>query len=297
MKEARARVGLTGASGFLGRALTRALLAHGLEVELLGRDEARPWKAEWPPERMEAALSGLQFLIHAAARVPRDMRDASEAKACLWVNALGTLALTQAAQAAGIQRFLFVSTANFVERRQTPIEDDAFPGCHPLSAPYYLTSKLIAETYVLAAATGGMQVLIVRPSAIYGPGMTAGSVSVVLNRLRSGEPVVLRDGGRHSADYVFLDDVADLIAMAVPSTLVGHLNAGSGVGSDLHRVVEAARALFPHSASTVTVEPSDGAWPPPGFSALNVTRAQIAFDYRPRSLVQGMRDMLAQMVA
>lgn len=296
MTQDRLRVGLTGASGFLGSALARALASRGVQVLRLGRRETRLWHAEWAPERMQPALSGLEVLIHAAARVPHHMKDASEAEACLLVNCLGTLFLVQAARAAGVRRFVFVSTANFVERRQAPIKDDALPGRPPLAAPYYLASKLIAETYVMAAA-GDMQALIVRPSAIYGPGMAAGIVPMMLDRLSRGEPIVLHDGGRHAADYVYVDDVAALIAMAAASPLVGHLNAGSGVASDLHDVANAARALFPDSSSIVTIEAPDTDRPPPGFSALDLTRAQEAFGYRPRPLFQGMRDMLARTAA
>lgn len=297
MSEARPQVGLTGASGFLGKSVTRAFATRGLGCVSLGARAVRTWRAEWTPDRMEPALSGLEILIHAAARVPHDMRDASEAEACLRINALGTLALAQAARAAGVRRLVLVSTANFVERRQTPIADDVLPGRHPLWAPYYLTSKLIAEAYVMATSGGDMEALIVRPSTIYGPGMSAGIVFVMLNRLRSGEPIVLHDGGRHAADYVFVDDVADLIATAASSSLTGHLNAGSGVASDLRDVAEAARAVFPDSSSTVTVEAADPGRPPSGFSALDLTRARSEFDYRPRSLVEGMRDMLAGTVA
>lgn len=293
MTEDRLRVGLSGATGFLGGAVARNFAASGIEVARLGGSETRPWRAEWTAEQMEPALVGLDILIHAAARVPRDMKDASEAEACLRVNALGTLALAQAAQAAGVQRFVFVSTANFVERRPAPIEDDTLPGSQPLVAPYYLISKLVAETYVMAAKGAEMQALIVRPSTIYGPGMSGGILSVILDRFRDGQPVLLHDGGRHTADYVFVDDVADLIAKASRSSLVGHLNAGSGVASDLRELAQAACAVFPGSPSALTVEPANPARPASGFSALDVTRARDALGYRPRSLVQGMRDMLA----
>jgi len=294
--QGRPRIGLTGATGFLGKAVARALAGGGIDVVPLGRSGDRLWQAEWTADQMHPALADLDILIHAAARVPRDMKDASEAETCLRVNALGTLALVQAAQAAGVKRFLLVSTANFVERRPASIEDDALPGCHPIAAPYYLTSKLIAETYLLATAGPTMQGLIVRPSAIYGPGMSSGIVSVVLNRFREGQPIVLHDGGRHAADYVFVDDVAYLIMKAALSSLVGHLNAGSGVASDLQQLASAARAAVPDSPSTVTVEAADPDRPPSGFSALNITRAKVAFGYQPRSLVAGMRDMLPETV-
>lgn len=292
MRKDQLKVGLSGATGFLGAAVMRSFAAGGIEAARLGGSETRLWRAEWTPEQMEPALVGLDILIHAAARVPRDMKDASEAEACLRVNALGTLALAQAAQAVGVKRFVFVSTANFVERRPAPIADDALPGCPPLAAPYYLTSKLVAETFVMATTGDEMQALIVRPSAIYGPGMSGGIVSIILNRFRDGQPVVLHDGGRHTADYVFVDDVADLIVKACQSSLVGFLNAGSGVASDLRELAQTARAVFPGSPSALTVEPADPARSASGFSALDVTRARNALGYRPRTLVQGMRDML-----
>jgi UDP-glucose 4-epimerase len=292
----RPLVGLTGATGFLGTAVTRACQARALDVVALGREGTRPWRAEWTTEQMTSSLVGLDILIHAAARVPHDMKDASEAEACYRVNALGTLALAQACRAAGVRRFLLVSTANFVERRPAPVEDDAMPAVPPLWAPYYLTSKLVAETYV-STVLNGREALILRPSSIYGPGMSTGIVPLLLNRLRTGQPIVLQDGGRHSADYVYVDDVAGLVVDAALSGLVGHLNAGSGVASDLNDLVRAANAAVSDSSSAVTGEQPDLSRPPTGFSALNLTRARATFGYRPRSLKEGMRDMLAEMAA
>ena len=57
MTEGSSRIGLTGASGFLGRAVARRLTAEGGEVVRLGRTEVRPWHAEWTAGQMEPALA------------------------------------------------------------------------------------------------------------------------------------------------------------------------------------------------------------------------------------------------
>lgn len=244
-----------------------------------------PWDAGAGEPALD--LRGIYTLIHSAAFVPPDMTDATHACRCVEVNALGTLALIKAAQACGVARFVLISSANIIERRSGPIPDDAYPAHHHTQAAYYLTSKLLAETYVQAEAER-IGTLIVRPSSIYGPGSPGGALDAILGRLERNETVIIRDGGRYTADYVFVDDVATLLARAALSPMRGFLNAGSGVATDLLGVLELAQACVPDSISRIVIDPPAPARPAGGFSALDIRRAHAAFDYRPRTLDQGL---------
>ncbi len=293
------RVAITGADGFLGSALTHALHGKGARLAPLRRNGggsdllSRPWRAEWPVERTAEVLADVDVVVHAAAHVPVDMLDPAEAERCLSVNALGTLRLAQAARSAGVRRFVLLSTSAFLERSDAPLPDDAFPTAPFRSAPYYAASKLLAEAWLYAVAADKMETLVVRPGSVYGPGMKGGVVSVLLERAQRGAPILLRDGGRHAADYVHVDDVAELTARGALSDMTGSLNAGTGVSTDLLGLSKAVLALFPRGLSAITVDPPDPDRPASGLPALDPQRARRDLGWSPRTLRQGLTDMLA----
>ena len=239
-----------------------------------------------------AILRGIGTVVHAAAHVPSDMTDPGEAETCMAINALGTLRLLRAAGAAGVGRFVHVSTGGLFARQDAPVEDDDCPRAYPHGASCYLSSKLAAEALVVAA--GGIETLIVRPSSIYGSGSRGGFINLVLDRLSRHEALTLHDGGRHAADFVHVEDVADLVARAALSRHRGFLNAGSGVAHDLRSVVEIARQLLPGSRSKVAIEDPAPGQAPGGFAALSTDRARALFGYRPRPLAEGLAQVLAE---
>ncbi|HUL66986.1 MAG TPA: SDR family oxidoreductase [Burkholderiaceae bacterium] len=220
----RSRVLVTGASGFVGRALVERLVAdrrHSVraavrtpmtdlpaaveQVRIAGIDATTEWRA---------ALAGVEFVVHAAARV-HVMRERHHDPlgAFREVNVAGTLRLAQEAAAAGVRRLVFLSSIKVNGESTAPghpfREDDA-----PAPRDPYGISKREAEDGLLALArTTAMQVVIVRPPLVYGPGVRANFASL-MRLVRSGMPLPLGaiDNRR---TFVALDNLVDLIVTCI----------------------------------------------------------------------------------
>lgn len=218
------RVLLTGASGFVGSAVGARLLADGVHDvrcavrQLLGVLPAGLERCNAPSLGSNAdwsdALQSVDAVIHCAARVHVMNEQASDPLAefrC--TNVEGTLTLARQAAAAGVRRFIFVSSIKVCGEQTLPgqvfrADDPPQPG-----EPYGL-SKLEAEEGLLAlAAETGLEVVIVRPPLIYGPGVKANFLSM-LRWLKWGVPLPFGaiDNRR---SLVALDNLVDLLVLCL----------------------------------------------------------------------------------
>ena len=171
------KVFVTGATGFIGSAVTRALLAAGIEVRALVRPGADRLALNGLPVEtvsgdlcdagsLRAALTGCQQLYHVAAHYALWARDPF---VFYKVNVDGTKALMKAAQEIGIERIVYTSTIGTiglpedggVGTEETPIALSQMTGA-------YKRSKFAAEQAVLKMARAGLPVVIVNPSAPVG---------------------------------------------------------------------------------------------------------------------------------
>ena len=164
---------VTGATGFLGRALIARLRAERPELPLraLVRSatsaglppgvEVVAGDLEDPPS-LAAAVSGAAAIVHAAAALASADRRRLER-----VNVEGTGALAAAARAAGVRRFLLVSTSAVYGPSPS---GEPRPESAPL-APQgpYAASKAAAERAASEALGGGAELVVVRPTGLYGP--------------------------------------------------------------------------------------------------------------------------------
>ena len=215
----RQRVLITGANGFIGRALCADAAARGFAVGAVTRAPCElpagieGWAVGSVDERtdwQEVLGGGYDVIIHLAARV-HVMQDAATDPLAEFrrVNALGTLNLARQAASAGVRRFIFVSSVKVngeATRPGHPFKADDVPA--PLDP--YGTSKMEAEQGLreLAAQTG-MEVVIIRPPLVYGPGVKA-NFDAMMRWLRRGIPLPLGaiDNRR---SLVALDNLTDLI--------------------------------------------------------------------------------------
>ncbi len=213
------RILLTGASGFVGKAVLKTAQKHGLEIRPVyrsmdsakGQSEAvlvseRDGVADW-----SAALQGVDVVIHAAART-HIMREESLDPLAEYrrVNVDGTLNLARQAAAAGVRRFVFISSIKVNGEATTPghpfTADDT-----PAPKDAYGLSKAEAETQLkLLAQEMGMEVTIIRPPLIYGPGVK-GNLASMINWVRQGLPLPLRAVTRNRRSLVGLDNLVNLI--------------------------------------------------------------------------------------
>lgn len=224
------RILVTGASGFVGAALGSALQDSSVHIGRLAFRGVLPVAsisvgsvtqnevcraadlnatADW-----SAALADVDVVIHSAGRAHiMDEASTDPLAAFRTVNVDGSLCLAQQAVAAGVKRFIFVSSIK-VNGEETLPGSPFTADAEPLPVDPYGVSKHEAEQGLLALAKkSGLEVVIVRPVLVYGPGVKANFRSMI-SWLNKGVPLPL--GAIHNRrSLVALDNLVDLIITCI----------------------------------------------------------------------------------
>ena len=185
---------ITGGTGFVGRHLLRVAIAQGFAVRALTRrEQPAEWGVAWVAGALDDAdalgrlVAGADAVIHVAGAINAADRAAFERD-----NALGTMALVEAALDARVRRFIHVSS---LTAREPALSD-------------YGWSKARSETIVAAS---GLDWTIVRPPAVYGAGDRE---MLQLFRMARRGLVLLPPGGRFSV--IEVSDLARLLLALLP---------------------------------------------------------------------------------
>jgi dihydroflavonol-4-reductase len=207
------RVLLTGATGLVGKGVARELAARGLPLRIYARPtsdvSALPAGAEVvrgalsDPAALRAALEGVSALVHVAG-VPTIGTHSYEELAA--VNVAGVEQVLAAARDAGVRRAVITSSSSVLGGTRTPeVRDEAAASNAEALGIGYFVSKLRGERAALAAGGRGLEVVVVRPSYVLGPGDVHGSsASTVIALARRRIPGWV-DGG---ASFCDVRDVA-----------------------------------------------------------------------------------------
>jgi len=180
---------VTGATGFVGHFLCERLLADGRQVRgtLLASETAAALVEGVAPVLIEPlgpdtawgdALAGVETVIHLAARV-HIMADplADPLAEFRRVNVEGTAGLAYAASRAGVKRFVFISSIKVNgEESSTPYSEDSLP--KPID-PYGISKWEAEQALRKVAAETGLEVVVVRPTLVYGPGVKANFLNMM----------------------------------------------------------------------------------------------------------------------
>lgn len=212
---------VTGATGFLGAHVVDALRARGHEVVAMARGANR-----LPPREgvaavkgdildaaaVRAATEGCDGVFHCAGKVSRDPDDAES----LWrTHVEGTRAVLEAARAAGVKRAVVASTSGTVAISESADvvtrEDDPTPYAIIQRFAYY-RSKLYAEKEALSQNRDGLEVVVVNPSLLLGPGDAQGSSTNDVKLFLEGRVPFVPSGGM---SYVDARDAAEGMALAM----------------------------------------------------------------------------------
>jgi nucleoside-diphosphate-sugar epimerase len=233
---------VTGANGFVGRA-TLARLSN--DATWTARAAVRRHVANspagsetiavgdlGPDTEWRTAVRNADAVIHAAARV-HVMRDTAGDPLALFrrVNVQGTERLAQEAAEAGVRRFVYISSIK-VNGESTPLGAAFTERSIPHPADPYGISKHEAETALaeIGRATG-MEVVVVRPPLVYGPGVKANFLSM-MKWINRGLPIPL--GSVHNRrSLVAVDNLADLIVEALGNPRAANQTFLASDGEDL----------------------------------------------------------------
>lgn len=216
-KSADMKILVTGASGLVGSAVVHLAQSRGLEVLGQVRQHALDGcvtcvKQITVDTDWRDVLHDVECVVHCAARV-HQMTDSAEnpLEAFRAVNTQGTLNLARQAAEAGVKRFVFVSSIK-VNGENTSVDQPFVPETNYIPSDPYGLSKYEAESGLKAIqAQTGLEIVIVRPPLVYGPGVKANFLSM-MNWMRKGIPLPL--GAIHNRrSLVFLDNLADLILL------------------------------------------------------------------------------------
>ena len=232
------KICLTGANGFVGSRLFSEL-KHVAIFQVAGLCRRLPHDGEGSglhavgdlqQAELTALLSGVDVLIHVAARA-HVMKDevADPLAEYRRVNAEGTLNLARQAVAAGVKRFVFVSSIGVngnINTRPFCVDDQPNP------AEPYAQSKWEAEQGLIQlAAETGMEVVIIRPPLVYGAG-APGNFGSLVRWIEKGVPLPL--GAIHNKrSLVGIDNLVDLITRCIDHPAAANQVFLAGDGEDL----------------------------------------------------------------
>lgn len=213
--DARARVLVTGANGFVGRNVCDHLLRSGFDLRAAVRsasksdggattvavgdiDDATDWTG---------ALAGCRFVVHLAGMAHVDYDEPGAAAACRRVNVDGALNLARQAAQSGVRRLVFISSVKVMgEGRPTPYDDADEP--EPVG-PYAVSKRDAEDGLREIAARTGMELVILRPPLVYGPGVKANFLRLV-RAVDDGRLLPLA-GLSSRRSFIFVGNLSDAI--------------------------------------------------------------------------------------
>ncbi|MBD7978568.1 UDP-glucose 4-epimerase family protein [Serpens gallinarum] len=234
------KVFLTGATGFVGQELAKKVIAAGhvlfaaiRQANVSLHEDIKTFVVDdIVSQCWGEALAGKEVVIHCAARA-HVMNDESTDPLAVFrkVNVDGTLNLARQAAEAGVKRFIFISSIK-VNGEETECGKPYAADDTPAPIDPYGISKLEAEQGLLAlAAETGMEVTIIRPVLVYGPGVK-GNFASMINLVEKGIPLPL--GSIHNKrSLVGIDNLVDLIIRCIDHPAAANQVFLAGDGEDL----------------------------------------------------------------
>jgi UDP-glucose 4-epimerase len=302
---------ITGGAGFIGSHLVEQLLATGYQVRVLdnlsmGKTENLPL-AETGLEFIEGdirdqatvdkCVSGCDAIVHLAA-VASVQASIDDPIATHQSNFNGTLHLLEAAREQSVQRFLYAcSAAVYGDTEVLPVPETLIP--NPLSP--YAVDKLAGEYYLMYYFNKhGLSGTSFRFFNIYGPRQDpsspySGVISIFADCLKAGKGVTLFGDGKQTRDFVYVKDLAGLLADAlVRDDLAGKVtNIGTGKECSLLELLDAMEKI---SGKSIERDFADARVGDIRYSRADVTRLKTLFDKIPETPIEkGLEALLASL--
>jgi nucleoside-diphosphate-sugar epimerase len=229
---------VTGANGFIGRRLCTSLQQSGFEVIKAVRLATAVDKIAvgniGPHTKWGSALATCpEIVIHLASRVhPMKGEEADFLSVCRAVNVQGTLNFARQAAAAGVKRFIFISSIKVNGESSLlgrPFRDDDTPAPED---PYGISKHEAEQALHQVARETSMEVVIIRPPLVYGPGVKA-NFALMTQWLARGLPLPFAAVTDNRRSLVSLDNLVDLIIVCASLPAAGNQTFLVSDGQDL----------------------------------------------------------------
>ncbi len=285
--------------GFLGAAIGQRLLAKGRRVKGLTRSHT--WRTEagiragahvvvgdaGNAELLEAGLRDVDHVVFAVGGHSPSTAAARPSEAAMAIL-LPLIAVIEALRERPHIELTYMSSGGAVYGNplRIPVGEDA--AARPISP--YGASHLSAEIYAaMASRRSGSLLQIIRCSNVYGPHQAYGEqgvVAIFLHRISRGQSIQIFGDGSALRDYVFIEDVADIVEYFVAERVdVGTVNVGAGVGLT---VLDVAQTISDAIGKAVVIDHQ----PMRSFevrdSVFDITRLQSVMDYTPTAFASGV---------
>lgn len=251
------KVLVTGGAGFIGSHVVDDLIQGGANVIVYdnftsgNRENLQTASSDieiiegdiLDTDMLAKIMPGVDAVSHHAAQL-EIIRCIESPLEDLKINAEGTVNVLEAAKNAGVQKFVYASSACvYGQARFTPQDED-----HPTKPNWpYGVSKLAAEHYArLYHSYYGIETTGLRYAIVYGPREWYGRVlTAFLRRALDGKPPVVWGGGQ-IRDFIFIDDVVRCHRLCLEQEGLGFdiYNVSSGVGTSIRELAELICALF-----------------------------------------------------
>lgn len=295
------KVLVTGSSGQLGSYVCESLLDKydvvGLDLRPCPYPNLRRYGIRGDirkPSDVKRAMKGVDAVVHCAAQVSVE-RSLADPIGDAETNVLGTVRLLEGAASAGVDRFVYVSSAAvYGDPKYIPV-DEKHP-TEPLSN--YGASKLSGEKFALAfARTTEMEVSVVRPFNFYSvradpKSPYSGVITKFVKRVRAGRPPIIEGDGLQTRDFIHAQDVANMILLVLRTAdMSGQvMNCGSGVQTS---VMDLAKLTISASHKELEPEFTDARKGDIRHSLSDTRKARRLLGFKPKiSLRDGIVEML-----
>jgi nucleoside-diphosphate-sugar epimerase len=278
------KVLVTGATGFIGSHLVPRLRRVGHEVFAANSQSgdvvaASTW-ARFPPAEVVIHLAGKSF-------VPASWEDPAGFIECNLMGTISALSYCKVNQS----RLIFLSSYLYANPERLPIPETA---CLAANNPYALSKKLAEEACQFYADKFGIDLTILRPFNVYGPGQKPSFlIPSIIAQVDGGSVVQVKDLAP-KRDYIYIGDLVDVIAAAFDLRYgFNVLNVGSGVS---HSVAEVIRIIQELKGTSLRVESSNEKRRDEIMNTVaDISKIKNLLGWEPRwTLSQGIQAMLAK---
>ena len=282
---------LTGGTGFLGSQILRVLLSQGHEVVAISREEQpevpgleNARNLQWFQRDIREHIlveKGMDFAIHAAGLIGDAGTPLSE---YLEHNANGTSHVLDAAQRAGVSKFIYISSLSIYGEIRSEVVDESSPRSNP---DFYGLTKYIGEELVRERSTPMCTLCLRLPGIL--PKMEGGPwIAQTLKRARAGERIEIFNPDAPFNNAVDREDLAEFIAGLVGREWIGHevVTLGASEAKPLRELMEFMLAQAGSISELVEKKSTNQSF------VISNEHATQSFGYKPRAI----QDMVRRMV-